>query len=105
MVILETTIFSRRRDDRLDDEEYRRLQLYLVLRPDAGPIIVGSGGIRKVRWPSRGGGKSRGVRVIYYWAVGSGKLLMLSIYAKNEQSDLTPAQLRALRSLVEEEYP
>ena len=104
MVFLETSVFSRRLGDRLSDEEYRKLQVYLALRPDAGKIIVGSGGIRKVRWRSPGEGKSGGVRVIYYWAVSRERLLMLSIYAKNEQANLTREQLRALRVVVEEEF-
>lgn len=105
MVILETSVFSRRLEERLSDEEYRELQGQLVVRPDAGRIIVGSGGIRKVRWRSAGQGKSGGVRVIYYWAVSQDKLLMLSIYGKNEQANLSPDQIRKLRTIVEEEYP
>lgn len=105
MVILETSVFSRRLEERLSDEEYRKLQLHLVVRPDAGTIMVGSGGIRKIRWRTQDQGKSGGVRVIYYWAVSQDKLLMLSIYAKNEQANLTREQVRTLRAIVEEEYP
>jgi hypothetical protein len=43
--------------------------------------------------------------VIYYWAVKEDQLLMLLIYAKGEQDDLTPNQLKVLRTIVEEEYP
>ena len=52
-----------------------------------------------------GKGKRGGVRVIYYWAVVEEQLLMLLMYAKSEQDDLSPSQLRTLRELVEEEYP
>jgi len=76
----------------------------LVARPDLGAIIVGSGGIRKVRWSARGRGKRGGARVIYYWAVKADQLLMLLAYAKNERDDLSPEQLKTLRILVEEEY-
>jgi hypothetical protein len=89
----------------LTHEEYQELQTALVNRPDAGPVIVGSGGLRKVRWALRGKGKRGGLRVIYYWAVVQEQLLMLLIYPKSEQDDLTPAQLRTLRKIVEEEYP
>jgi hypothetical protein len=76
----------------------------LVLHPDLGSVIPGSGGLRKLRWAIRGRGKRGGVRVIYYWAVVHDKILMLFMYAKNEQDDLTPDQLKVLRTIVEEEY-
>jgi len=105
MVIVETSIFTRQVQALLTDEEYRRLQLSLVARPDLGAVIPGSGGLRKVRWVVQGRGKRGGVRVIYYWAVSQDRILMLLIYAKNEQDDLTPEQLRVLRRIVREEYP
>jgi len=77
----------------------------LVNRPDAGPVIVGSGGLRKVRWGLRSKGKRGGVRVIYYWAGVQEQLLMLFIYPKSEKDDLTPAQLDTLRNIVKKEYP
>jgi mRNA-degrading endonuclease RelE of RelBE toxin-antitoxin system len=105
MNIVETTIFTRRVTRLLADDEYRLLQQALLLRPDMGLIITGSGGIRKVRWKVQGSGKRGGVRVIYYWAVAQETILMLFIYGKNEHSDLTPAQVKTLRQIVEEEYP
>jgi hypothetical protein len=83
----------------------RLLQQALLLRPELGSIISGSGGIRKARWKVRGSGKRGGVRVIYYWAVTQDTILMLFIFGKNERSDLTPAQIKVLRKIVEEEYP
>jgi len=105
MLIVETSIFTRQVQRLLTDDEYRQLQVALVERPDLGAIIIGSGGIRKARWAARGHGKSGGVRVIYYWATAQGQLLMLLIYAKGEQDDLSPSQLRILRKIVEEDYP
>jgi hypothetical protein len=67
--------------------------------------MVGSGGLRKIRWAKEGRGKRGGVRVIYYWAVSSEQILMLFMYPKGEQDDLTPAQIKMLRQIVEEEYP
>jgi hypothetical protein len=104
MVIIETSIFTRQVQGFLTDDEYHQLQVALVQRPDLGPIIPGSGGLRKVRWPARGQGKRGGVRVIYFWAVAQEQLLMLLMYAKSERGDLSPAQLRVLRKIVEEEY-
>ena len=88
----------------LTDDDYRLLQHKLVARPDVGNILRGSGGLRKVRWAATGRGKRGGVRVIYYWAVNREIILMLLIYGKNEQDDLTAEQLRLLKGLVEEEF-
>ena len=60
--------------------------------------------MRKLRWGARGHGKRGGVRVIYYWHPGEQFLYLLLIYAKSKQDDLTPAQLRVLRRLVQEEF-
>jgi len=105
MVIVETTIFTRQVQSLLDDEDYRRLQTILVVRPDAGDLIPGSGGLRKMRWGVQDRGKRSGVRIIYYWAVRQDRILMLLIYAKSEQDDLSAAQLKVLRRMIEDEYP
>jgi mRNA-degrading endonuclease RelE of RelBE toxin-antitoxin system len=104
VVIVETSIFTRQIRDLLPDEEYRKLQAALVGKPTLGPLIRGSGGLRKARWALPGKGKRGGVRVIYYWAASQEQLFMLLMYPKSERDDLTPAQLRQLRKLVEEEY-
>ena len=64
MVIIETPIFTRRIQAILADDEYRLLQAQLVRKPDAGKIIPGSGGLRKLRWSAGGHGKRGGIRVI-----------------------------------------
>jgi len=104
MVIVETSIFTRQVQTLLTDEEYRRLQTTLVERPDAGAVIKGSGGLRKIRWSILGRGKRGGVRVIYNWAVSHDQMLMLFMYAKSETDDLTREQLKILRQIIEEEY-
>jgi mRNA-degrading endonuclease RelE of RelBE toxin-antitoxin system len=104
MVIIETLVFTRQVRKLLSDDEYQQLQLELVERPDLGVVIQGSGGLRKVRWAAKGHGKRGGSRVIYYWAVSQDQILMLLIYPKNVQDDLSPAQLSALRKAVEAEF-
>ena len=105
MVIVETSIFTRQVQQLLTDDEYRELQKVLVNRPDVGSLIVGSGGLRKIRWARQGSGKRGGVRVIYYWAVSQEQILMLFMYPKGERDDLTPVQIRILKQIVKKEYP
>lgn len=105
MLIVETAIFTRQVQALLQDEEHRLLQLHLAGKPNAGSVIRGGGGLRKVRWSVGARGKRGGVRVIYYWSKALDRILMLLIYSKAERDDLTPAQLRMLRKIVEAEYP
>lgn len=103
MRFVETPIFTKI-ITRLDDEEYRGLQIALMLRPEQGPVIRGAGGLRKVRWAKPGSGKRGGLRVIYYWAPREQAFYMLYAYSKNEQGDLTPTQARLLGQLAREEF-
>ena len=105
MRFVETTPFTRQIVGLLADDEYRALQASLILRPDQGAIIRGSGGLRKIRWGARGSGKRGGIRVVYYWYLAGETFLMLFAYPKNVLDDLTQDQLKALRQFVEEEYP
>lgn len=104
VVIVETRGFTARISDLLRDEDYRFLQLELVRNPEVGRVIPGTGGLRKLRWAASGRGKRGGARVIYFWHAKSQHLLMLFVFPKNERSDLTAAQRRALRKTVEMEY-
>ena len=103
MELIETPIFTKQVRTAFPDDEYRELQLYLVLRPDVGDLIPGSGGLRKMRWRLTGRGKRGGARVIYFWKSAAGKLYLLYLYAKNERDDLSPVQLRVLRALVKDD--
>ena len=105
MVILETHAFTRRIVELLSDEEYAQLQADLVARPDAGQLMRGTGGLRKIRWAAKGRGKRGGGRTIYYWHALGDQLLMLFVYPKGEQDDLSERQRRILRKIVEDEYP
>ena len=66
MVFIETPIFTADLRELLSDEDYARLQEYLVRQPDAGDVIAEPGGLRKVRWTVTGKGKRGGSRVIYF---------------------------------------
>jgi hypothetical protein len=99
---IETQVFTKQITSLLDEAEYRQLQVTLALKPRAGDVIRGSGGLRKIRCALRGRGKSGGIRVIYY-LVADEEIYFLFAYAKNKQEDLDRGQLRVLRNLVKEE--
>jgi mRNA-degrading endonuclease RelE of RelBE toxin-antitoxin system len=98
VVFVETPIFTRRVQEYMDDEEYGEMQAHLTLRPDAGNVIKGTGGMRKLRWAGSGRGKRGGLRVIYYWWVAKDRISLLLAYPKNEQDDLTADQLKRLKN-------
>ena len=104
MRIIETSIFTKRVKEILSEEEYRLFQIKLVGDPEAGKIIIGSGGIRKIRWSGSGRGKRGGSRILYYWYNKQGLLLMLFIFKKSEKDDLSKSQIKTLKTIVESEY-
>jgi mRNA-degrading endonuclease RelE of RelBE toxin-antitoxin system len=105
MVIVETPIFTRRIQELIPEEEYRLLQLQLLNKPDAGKIIPGSGGLRKLRWSAGGHGKRGGIRIIYCWVILHDTILLLYAYSKSRQEEFTPEQIQQIRKIVEKEYP
>lgn len=102
MIFVETPVFTKLVEDLLPHDSYLDLQHVLLLRPDTGQIIPGSGGLRKVRWGIEQKGKRGGLRVIYYWDKPDEIIYMLFIYRKSEREDLTPEQIKALRRLIKE---
>lgn len=101
VIFIEAPIFSRMLREYLSDDEYAALQWALVQRPDAGAIIPGSGGVRKLRWAGSGRGKRGGLRVIYYWKNQMGEVWLLTLYAKNEAADIPLHVLRQLKQEIE----
>lgn len=104
MLFIETPIFTKEVRALLHDDEYRFLQSAILLRPEQGAVIPGSGGLRKLRWGISGKGKRGGIRVIYYWEREQETIFMLFVYPKYKHEDLTPAQLRVLSRLIWEEF-
>lgn len=104
MRFVETPVFTRAISDALEEDEHRALQMALVLRPEQGAIIRGSGGLRKLRWGLAGRGKRGGARLIYYWDKPTETFYMLYAYTKQEQGDLTADQVKVLGRLVRKEF-
>ncbi|MEW6713476.1 MAG: type II toxin-antitoxin system RelE/ParE family toxin [Nitrospirota bacterium] len=102
MVFIETRIFTRLVSDYLTDEEYKDFQLYIAENPEAGDIMQRTGGLRKIRWKSKGKGKRGGIRIIYYFQTAADQIYLLTLYGKNEVADLTSDECKSLRKLVEE---
>jgi hypothetical protein len=105
MEFVETPTFTRLVTALLSDEEYRALQNELLEDPERGALIRGGGGIRKLRFALRGGGKRGGVRVIYYrviyyWAKERHQVYFLVVYPKSRKDDLSDRETAILRELV-----
>lgn len=81
----------------IGDDGIFAIQMYLMEQPDAGDIIPGSGGCRKLRWAAKGHGKRGGARVIYYWITDDDRILLLDLYTKSDSANLSQAQLKELK--------
>jgi len=101
MEILETSRFVKLADDYMDDEELHELKVYLAIRPDAGVVIPGSGGCRKLRWRGQGRGKRGGFRVIYFYWSSQEQIWLLTMYSKSETENIQPAILKRWKQEIE----
>ncbi len=98
---IETKLFTRLVQDYLTDDQYGELQAFLMEHPDAGEVIRGSGGVRKLRWPGPQRGKRGGYRVIYFLTRDKGVFWLLTIYPKNVADNIPSSVLRKIRREVE----
>lgn len=99
MEFIETSIFTRLLYTYLTEDEYVGLQGFFVKYPEAGNIVSGSGGVRKLRWGLRGKGKRGGVRVVYYFKQQDDEIWLLTIYGKSDTENI-PAHI--LKQIAEE---
>ena len=102
MVFVELTPFITFRAEHWSDEDLRGLQNFLLATPDAGDVIPGGFGLRKLRWSVRGRGKRGGARVIYYRYVPGDRIYLIYAYAKSTQENLTRDQIKALAHLMKD---
>ena len=101
MLFIEAPKFTELVQSHLNDEEYAALQWLLLERPDAGDIVPGSGGVRKIRRGLRGKGKRGGIWVIYYWKTADDEIWLLTLYAKNVQENIPAHVLKQIAQEID----
>jgi len=99
---IEASAFTKHVYDYLSEEEYLGLQSFLLQNPEAGKVVRGSFGVRKVRWAMSGKGKSGGVRVIYYFKKQDDEIWLLTIYSKGEVENIPAHVLRQIAKEIED---
>lgn len=102
MAVVETTFFKNQADNALSEDERLELISFLASNPEAGAIISGTGGVRKVRWARENEGKSGGFRAIYYFYNEEIPLFALMVYPMNMKDTLTKGEINQLKKLVDE---
>ena len=104
-LFVELPAFARFRADYLDDDGFRGLQRSMLMNPEAGDVIEGTGGLRKLRYgdPRRGKGKRGGLRVIYYWWDGGRQFWLFTLYDKDEMENLSADEKKALKGMLKAE--
>ena len=94
---VESSAFQRACPAYIDDDEYAELQRFMMRNPEAGQVVPGSGGVRKLRWARPGMGKRGGLRIIYFVRYLPNEFWMLAIYAKSEEQSIPAHVLNALK--------
>ena len=104
-VFVELPPFERHRENYLEDDGFLNLQRLLILNPERGDVIPGTGGLRKLRFADerRGKGKRGGLRVIYYWWDTGSQFWLFTVFDKDEMSDLTTTERKALKEMIKQE--
>ena len=100
---IESSVFERICPVYLDDDEYAELQEHLILNPEGGEVVRGSGGVRKLRWARAGMGKRGGLRVIYYVQFEPNEFWMLTMYSKSKKGNVPSHILKQLLEAFRDE--
>jgi len=95
--LIESPIFSRLWPDYWSEEERGEFAAWLAQNAEAGDVVPGSGGVRKIRWSREGQGKRGGVRVIDYNQLGENLIWLLTLYTKSRQENVPAHILKALK--------
>lgn len=102
-VVIEMPEFIRRASRCMNDDVRINFINYIAANPEAGKIMTGTGGARKIRWASDDhSGKSGGVRVVYYHHNSSVPIFLFTVYPKNEKDNLAKADRNALKAIIKQ---
>ena len=101
LTVVESPIFQKLWPRYWDEDERADFASFIAQNPEAGAVIRGSGGVRKVRWAREGAGKSGGVRIIYLARNEAGEVYLLTLYAKSESENISLITLKEIRRALE----
>ena len=101
LTVVESPIFQRVWPRYWEEDERAEFATFIACNPEAGAVIRGSGGVRKVRWAREGTGKSGGVRIIYLARNEAGEVYLLTLYAKSESENISLNTLKEIRRALE----
>jgi len=99
--VIETPTFVRLASECWSDEDRLSFITFIAGNPDAGNVVPGSGGVRKVRWGIAGRGKRGGVRVIYFNRLADGEIWLLLVYGKSVRENIPAHVLREIKEEIE----
>ena len=100
ITVLQLPKFKAEATELIGTDGIEALAVYLIDHPEAGDVIPGSGGVRKLRWAAQGKGKRGGVRIIYLHVVIAARIYLIRCYAKNVKTDLTADEKKQLRQIA-----
>lgn len=100
ITVLQLPKFKAEATELIGTDGIDELAIYLIDHPDAGDVIQGSGGVRKLRWAAKGKGKRGGARIIYLYVVFAARIYLMRCYAKNVKTDLTADEKKQLRQVA-----
>jgi hypothetical protein len=100
ITVLQLPKFKAEATELIGADGIEALAIYLIEHPDAGDVIPGAGGARKLRWAAKGKGKRGGARIIYVYVVLAARIYLLRCYSKNVRTDLTADEKKQVRQLA-----
>jgi hypothetical protein len=100
VTVLQLPKFKAEATELIGTEGIEALASYLADHPDAGDVVPGAGGARKLRWAAKGKGKRGGARIIYVYLVIAARVFLIRCYAKNLKSDLSADEKKQLRQIA-----
>lgn len=95
--VIETPTFQKQAAQLWADEELEAFVDWIAANPEAGEVIPGADGARKVRWGRAAAGKRGGVRVVYFSLTARGEVLLVMLYAKADRENVTPGEIEKTR--------